>query len=463
MAAICSSFRITLFEIVRFDESPVEAGRSDALGRLRYEAHHQSSTMSVVAVQAENLSKRYRIPNPKAASWRRDRGRGTTPDGSSRLIVVDALRDVSFDVHQGEVFGIIGRNGAGKSTLLKILSRITTPSNGRAAMRGRVASLLEVGTGFHPDLTGRENVFLNGMLLGMPRHEVERVFDEIVDFAGVETYIDTPIKRYSSGMQLRLAFAVAAHLAADIIIVDEVLAVGDSEFQAKCTRSMRDAATRGRTTLFVSHNMVAIENLCTRALLLEHGEVSLIGPASDVTRSYLGQVSGATASRLGEYVRPAHIWRPVRIARVSMSGDGPGVAAQGGQIELLVGLDVAQQVRGLQLFIWLRTLEGQPVCAFSNGDARQEWDLSPGRYEARIQLKDAKLISRLYSVTVQLMRGWGSEMYDEVSDAVSFEITPRDVLGTGVSLLPNRGVTWITAEFSVQPAARQTLPYQAKT
>ena len=366
-----------------------------------------------------------------------------------RSIFVDALRDVSFEVHQGEVFGIIGRNGAGKSTLLKILSRITTPSAGRAALRGRVASLLEVGTGFHPDLTGRENVFLNGMLLGMPRREVERAFDQIVDFAGVETYIDTPIKRYSSGMQLRLAFAVAAHLAADIIVVDEVLAVGDSEFQAKCTRTMRDAASRGRTTLFVSHNMVAIENLCTRALLLEHGEVARIGPAAEVTRSYLGQVAAASTAPVGVYVAPVDVTRAVRITEVVVRGDGPGVASQGATLEFLVELDVAEPVRGLQLFIWVRTIEGQPVCAFSNGDAREEWDLAPGHYRSTIRIVDVRLISRLYSATVQVMRDWGAEMYDDVSDAVSFEVTPRDVLGTGVSLLPNRGVTWFSAKFSV--------------
>lgn len=198
-----------------------------------------------------------------------------------------ALRDVSFEVGDGERIGIIGRNGAGKSTLLKILSRITEPSSGSVRLRGRAASLLEVGTGFHPELTGRENIFLNGAILGMSRAEIRRRFDEIVAFAEVERFLDTPVKRYSSGMYVRLAFSVAAHLEPEILIVDEVLAVGDAEFQKKCLTKMRSVAEGGRTVLFVSHNMVAIQRLCTRALLLEGGRVKQEGPSDAVVRNYL--------------------------------------------------------------------------------------------------------------------------------------------------------------------------------
>src|SRR5881394_3516952 len=184
-----------------------------------------------------------------------------------------ALRDVSFDIHQGDVIGIIGRNGAGKSTLLKILSRITEPTAGEIDIFGRIGSLLEVGTGFHPELTGRENIFLNGTILGMSRREVARQFDAIVDFAGVEKFLDTPVKRYSSGMYVRLAFAVAAHLDPDILLIDEVLAVGDQEFQQKCLGKMKDVASHGRTVLFVSHNMQAVSLLCNRGVYLKAGEV----------------------------------------------------------------------------------------------------------------------------------------------------------------------------------------------
>jgi len=208
-----------------------------------------------------------------------------------------ALKDVSIDVKQGEVLGIIGRNGAGKSTLLKILSRITEPTRGRVRIRGRVASLLEVGTGFHPELTGRENVFLNGAILGMSKVEIQRKFDEIVAFAGVEKFLDTPVKRYSSGMYVRLAFAVAAHLEPEILVVDEVLSVGDAEFQKKCLGKMQDVSGHGRTVLFVSHNMAAVKALCQHGLLLESGQLVAEGPVSMVTDKYAELHAEVTAAR----------------------------------------------------------------------------------------------------------------------------------------------------------------------
>lgn len=197
-----------------------------------------------------------------------------------------ALKDVSFNVQPGESIGIIGRNGAGKSTLLKILSKITTPTSGKIVSRGRIASLLEVGTGFHPELTGRENIFFNGSLLGMKRKEIEAKFDEMIDFSGVEKFLDTPLKHFSSGMQLRLAFAVAAFLEPEILIIDEVLAVGDAEFQKKCLGKMKDVSTSGRTILFVSHNMAAVENLCTRGILLDKGSVIGQGEITEVIKQY---------------------------------------------------------------------------------------------------------------------------------------------------------------------------------
>jgi lipopolysaccharide transport system ATP-binding protein len=208
-----------------------------------------------------------------------------------------ALRDVSFDIHEGEVLGIIGRNGAGKSTLLKILSRITDPTAGQVVIRGRVSSLLEVGTGFHPEMTGRENVYMNGTILGMSKREIDGKFDEIVDFSGVERFLDTPVKRYSSGMKVRLAFAVAAHLEPEILIIDEVLAVGDAEFQKKCLGKMEDVAGSGRTVLFVSHNMGAVQALCTRGVLLRQGQLVVDGPleqAFDEYVGYLHRTSGLT-------------------------------------------------------------------------------------------------------------------------------------------------------------------------
>ena len=210
--------------------------------------------------------------------------------------VIWALKDISFEVKRGEAVGIIGRNGAGKSTLLKILSRITEPTRGRAEIYGRVGSLLEVGTGFHPDLTGRENVYLNATILGMKKREVEARFDEIVDFSGVEKFIDTPVKRYSSGMRVRLAFAVAAHLEPEILIVDEVLAVGDADFQKKCLGKMQDVAGHGRTVLFVSHNLGAVSRLCPFGLYLAGGELQFAGAIEDVLASYTGSLEAGRAS-----------------------------------------------------------------------------------------------------------------------------------------------------------------------
>src|SRR6267378_1360593 len=204
-----------------------------------------------------------------------------------------ALRDVSFDADEGEVIGIIGRNGAGKSTLLKILSRITYPTLGEVKVNGRVASLLEVGTGFHDELTGRENIYLNGSILGMRKREVEERFDAIVNFSGVAQFIDTPIKHYSSGMRLRLGFAVAAHLEPDVLIVDEVLAVGDAGFQQKCIRAMEGLRNIGRTVLFVSHNMAAVENLCSRAIWIDSGQVKSDGPAREVILAYMASFAGS--------------------------------------------------------------------------------------------------------------------------------------------------------------------------
>lgn len=264
-------------------------------------------------IRVEHLSKSYRLGQIGTGTfaddlklwWAKLRGKpnplqkiGEVDHGNRDSEDLWALKDVSFSVEQGEVLGIIGKNGAGKSTLLKILSRVTAPTAGRVRVKGRIASLLEVGTGFHPDLTGRENIYLNGTILGMKKSEITRKFDEIVDFAEVEKFIDTPVKRYSSGMYVRLAFAVAAHLDPEILIVDEVLAVGDAEFQKKCLGKMGEVAHAGRTVLFVSHNMDAIRNLCLRSLMLKAGQIELDGSSLEVTRSYLGLNDRQTSREL---------------------------------------------------------------------------------------------------------------------------------------------------------------------
>ena len=289
--------------------------------------------MSDPIITVKNLSKRYLIGHQRSkddglrhvlqekltAPFRRLRQLGarskesgangaSDPSPSSQLPASSAprseefwaLKDVSFEVRQGEAVGIIGRNGAGKSTLLKMVSRITEPTRGRIHLKGRVASLLEVGTGFHPELTGRENIFLNGAILGMTRVEIKRKFDEIVEFAEVEKFLDMPVKRYSSGMYVRLAFAVAAHLEPEILLVDEVLAVGDAAFQRKCLGKMEQVAGAGRTVLFVSHNMAMIQNLCDRTLLLDHGRLGTIGPTRDVIEAYMSEIGALARTHLGD-------------------------------------------------------------------------------------------------------------------------------------------------------------------
>src|SRR5438067_1582168 len=255
------------------------------------------------SITVDNLGKEYRLGTQDSAyATIREtlavRSRSLWKGARSEKKKIWALRGVSFEVKQGEVLGIIGRNGAGKSTLLKILSRITEPTTGRVELHGRVGSLLEVGTGFHPELTGRENIYLNGSILGMRHHEIDRRFDEIVAFAEIEKFVDTPVKRYSSGMYLRLAFAVAAHLEPEILLVDEVLAVGDVQFQKRCLGKMEQVASEGRTVLFVSHNMPAIQRLCSRALLLSAGGIEAQGEVQATVQAYLTM----GLERLGERV-----------------------------------------------------------------------------------------------------------------------------------------------------------------
>ncbi len=287
--------------------------------------------MGDIAVRVEDLSKKYRLGTigygslryDLAAWWARVRG---MEDPNTRIgeektknLYGDfwALKGVSFELNQGDRLGVIGRNGAGKSTLLKILSQITRPTSGTIKLRGRVASLLEVGTGFHPELTGRENVMLNGAIMGMKRREIQKKFDEILDFSGVEQFIDTPVKRYSSGMYVRLAFAVAAHLEPDILIVDEVLAVGDAEFQKKCLGKMEDVSkNQGRTVIFVSHNMSAIKTLCARAIWLQNGVCTDSGPAASIVQMYLAHSLGASTE--GQRVFDLNPWQALQLHSVAI-------------------------------------------------------------------------------------------------------------------------------------------------
>ncbi len=306
------------------------------------------------------------------------------PNQAASNNTIWALRDVSFEVGAGEVVGIIGRNGAGKSTLLKVLAHITEPTSGRVELYGRIASLLEVGTGFHPELSGRENIYLNGAILGMPKAEIRRKFDEIVTFSEIEKFIDTPVKRYSSGMYLRLAFAVAAHLDPEILLVDEVLAVGDASFQRKCLDKMEDVTQAGRTVIFVSHNMPAITRICPRTILLEAGKVSFDGPSHEAVRQYLGSGLGTNAAREWKDITEAPGNEVVRLCGIRVRTED-GETCESIDIREPVGLEMEFEVleAGHVLVPNYHLINEEGVCAFIILEQNAEWRRRPrpaGRY-----------------------------------------------------------------------------------
>ncbi len=346
-----------------------------------------------------------------------------------------ALRDVSLDVQQGERLGIIGRNGAGKSTLLKILSRIVEPTSGQIGMRGRVASLLEVGTGFHPELTGRENIYLNGAILGMGRREIRSRFDEIVAFSEVQRFLETPVKRYSSGMYVRLAFAVAAHLEPEILIVDEVLAVGDLEFQKKCLGKLQDVGQQGRTVIFVSHNLAAIHQLCTTGVLLEGGQVKQQGAVAEVVSSYLNQHSSArTAADLRDRAgRPGRGGVQFLWARLLGRGGQPmQTHSLGEDLTVEFGLEFSRHSFGnpVQLSVLLRAADGTPLANITDRDERFEVNSQQTRQTVRVHLADFRLYPDTYFLSLWAGSDYADQTYDFAEDCLGFEVIDGGQLTT---------------------------------
>jgi lipopolysaccharide transport system ATP-binding protein len=376
--------------------------------------------MADSVITVESVSKRYtlgaarhdtlrdRIAHALRAPWRH--GGATATDPTEFW----ALRDVSFEVKRGEVLGIVGRNGAGKSTLLKILSRITEPTTGRIRIRGRVASLLEVGTGFHPELTGRENIFLNGAILGMSRAEIHRKFDEIVAFAEVERFLDTPVKHYSSGMYVRLAFAVAAHLEPEILIIDEVLAVGDAQFQKKCLRKVGDVCREGgRTVLFVSHNPAALLNVCQTGLWLQNGTTVRQGPIAETLGAYL-----QTSGRLEERFVPKADRPHLTFARIDEA------ALVAGNVIIRAGFTSPFPLSPPVLGITLYNKMGQPISGMNTRMLGDAWRPGAAREGViTVQLDAPPLRSDTYRVSLWLADA--NTDYDERRDAVEFEFTSR--------------------------------------
>jgi lipopolysaccharide transport system ATP-binding protein len=349
---------------------------------------------------------------------------------------------VSFEVAAGEVVGVIGRTGAGKSTLLKVLSRIVEPTGGRAEVRGRIGSLLEVGTGFHPELTGRENVYLNGSVLGMTRREIARKFDEIVAFSGVERFLDTPVKRYSSGMYVRLAFAVAAHLEPEILMVDEVLAVGDAEFQKKCVDKMRAVRRSGRTVLLVSHNLAQIEGLCDRAVALRQGRVVGVGPASEQVREYLKQARGAAADRVDLRGHPHRTGTDPALTGLAVFADGaPGtVARTSGGFGFELAYELPHKPHDLRVGVTLENEAGVRVTAVSpTFQDPHLLDDPPAAGWVRADVPAHNLAPGLYGVNVYLQ---AEGLYDAVEPGGQLSIEADDVFGSGRALDSRVAVTY---------------------
>ena len=411
------------------------------------------------AIEVTNLGKRYTLGERDqyqalrdvlANAPRRiaDRLRGASRSDSNRPQTW-ALRGVDFAVEPGEVLGIIGHNGAGKSTLLKILSRITRPTEGRALMRGRVGSLLEVGSGFHPELTGTENILLNGAILGMRRAETEARFDEIVAFSGLERFLDTPVKRYSTGMYMRLAFAVAAHLEPDILVIDEVLAVGDAEFQQKCIGRMSElSGGDGRTVLFVSHNLDAVKQLCHRAIWMDGGLVRADGPTADVVNRYLEQhVANAQAGEWVDLREARHTGTgEIRFERVRVDArdDPEGLPRSNGRLTIVVELNAQRRVKVGSLGAYISLPAGQTlVNADPMLDADVAVEIEPGRHRLQIDIESLPLSPGSYTIGLRVARGSSGRawsLFDSIDDALRLDLEEDPAVGSsrGQAVVPCR-------------------------
>lgn len=399
--------------------------------------------MSNAIIEVEGLSKRYSIGETVTYSTIRDEivQALTSPfrkksEAETEENSIWVLRDISFKVAEGDIVGIIGRNGTGKSTLLKILSRITTPTEGRVVMKGRVASLLEVGTGFHPELTGRENILLNGALLGMGRAEIKSKFDEIVAFSEIEKFVDTPVKRYSSGMYVRLAFAVAAHLEPEILIVDEVLAVGDATFQKKCLGKMSDVAQGGRTVLFVSHNMGAVNRLCPKSILLDSGRVAMI----DTTQNVINEYMAYGEKRCGTFEQANDKTKEMTLRKITLnpgSDEGFVDVPYDKPIVIRIEYEVNESITNCLVWFAIQTIEGNYV--FLSTDCDLQLDLLTGRQEgyhiSEVSVPEKWLNTGAYRLLAGIVRNNPSKVMDYV-EVLNFTIidtgnTPTSLLNKG--------------------------------
>jgi lipopolysaccharide transport system ATP-binding protein len=421
--------------------------------------------MSEVVLKVEDISKLYRLGELGTGTishdlnkwWHKVRGKDNPYKKLGKLNdrtksndseYVWSLKDINFEVKEGDVLGIIGKNGAGKSTLLKILSQITTPTTGNVKIKGRIAALLEVGTGFHQDLTGRENIFLNGAILGMSKIEIKSKLDEIIDFSGVAKYIDTPVKRYSSGMMVRLGFAVAAHLEPEILIVDEVLAVGDQEFQDKCIGKMQSVSKSGRTVLFVSHNLTAVQNLCTSCLFLRNGRMVELGNTPKVIENYLTenreiQNSGIIPNDFNRLNNGEAFFRKILITDINNNATIKLSFQQ--TFKVNIELDVLKDLKQAMININIGTTLGQPIlyAVDKDGNKYQSRDFKAGKYLIEVEFKST-LLPGSYSCTLGLNYTANGNTIDWVENIYFFEVDK-------VGLNKNENYPWDHVHGFVEP------------
>ena len=387
--------------------------------------------MSDLAIRCENLSKQYRIGSPERYRTLRDaisttvlapfrRSRNNSPNGHGHIW---ALQDVCCEIKRGEVTGIIGLNGAGKSTLLRILSRITAPTRGVAEIYGRVGSLLEVGTGFHPELTGRENIYLNGAILGMQKSEIDRKFDEIVAFAEVEKFLDTPVKRYSSGMYVRLAFGVAAHLETEVLLVDEVLAVGDAQFQKKCFAKMQEIGTQGRTILFVSHNMSAVRSICEQALIIERGRVVAQGEIDETIDRYLSEIN---ASQAVDEAVETNTFSVISVEVASVSGP---VIKTFDTVQVKVRFVPRAEIKDPGLYVSFLTMDSRRLTGLDLKDFITTESLPAGQpAELGFTIESLPLLPGSYQIEIHL-KDMAKRLIEFVPRTFKFEVAETEVYG----------------------------------
>jgi len=400
--------------------------------------------MANIAIKVENLSKAYQLGQIGTGTISRDLerwyarirgkedpflriGENNNQNTKSKSDIVWSLKDINFEIEQGDAVGIIGRNGAGKSTLLKILSKVTAPTTGKISGKGRIASLLEVGTGFHPELSGRENIFLNGAILGMRKKEIQRKLEEIVDFAGIERYLDTPVKRYSSGMYVRLAFAVAAHLESEILIVDEVLAVGDAEFQKKCLGKMGEVSKgEGRTVLFVSHNMESVGALTEKAAFLKDGSLIQYGSTKNAINSYINQIQ-----KTKEYTNIPNKIQPSFTKIAVITSEGNNIHENGKSLLIEVNIYIPKVIEGMSVSLQILNQFQQPIIYTYIFDVNTPILRKKGNNKLMCKIENCKLYANHYSVIAHLAETKGKQKFEQIDNICGFEVK-----------MPNKMIEW---------------------